>query len=106
MLTIPTMTPLTPIAAILLAHRIPASKRVEQKDTVAGITIIVVPTAAKADVTERLPIVAVIICVIAAVRIAAIIVVMVTLADKAEADIIHRAGQACTRGNEQCRLQK
>jgi hypothetical protein len=41
---------LAPIAAILLAHRVPTSEGVEQKDAVARIIMIVVPTAAKADV--------------------------------------------------------
>jgi len=85
------MTPFAPIAAILLAHRITASEGVEQKDAVAGIIIIVVPTAAKADVAERLPIVAVVICIITAVRIATISVVIIAVAGKAEADVIHAA---------------
>jgi hypothetical protein len=91
MLAIPTMPPLAPIAAILLAHGIPASKDVEQKDAVAGIVIIVVPAAAKTDVAERLSIIAVIISVIAGIRVTAIRVVIIAVAGEAEADIIHAA---------------
>ena len=54
----------------------------------AGIIIIVIPTAAKADVAERLSIVAVIISIIAAIRIAAIRIVIIAVAGEAEADII------------------
>jgi hypothetical protein len=88
---IPVMPQLAPIAAILLAHWIAAPEGIEQKDTVAGIIIIVVPAAAKADVAERLAIVAVIICVIAAIRIAAIIVVVIAVAGESKADIIDAA---------------
>jgi hypothetical protein len=91
MLAIPTMSPFAPIAAILLAHRIPAPKGVEEKDAMAGIIIIVIPTAAKADVAERLSIVAVIISIIAAIRIAAIRIVIIAVAGEAEADIIDAA---------------
>jgi hypothetical protein len=91
MLTIPILPPLAPIAAILLAHGVTASEGVEQKDAVAGIIIIVVPTTAKADVAERLSIVAIIICVIAAVGIATISVIIIAVAGEAEADIIHTA---------------
>ena len=88
MLAIPVVSPFTPIATILLAHRITAPKSVEQKYAVTWIIIIVVPAAAKADVAERLAIVAIIICVIAAVRIATIIVFIIAVAGKAGADIV------------------
>jgi hypothetical protein len=80
MLTIPIVPPLAPIAAILLAHRVPAPEGIEQKDAMARIIIIVVPAAAKADVAERVAIVAVIICVVAAIRIAGIGIVIIAVA--------------------------
>jgi hypothetical protein len=106
MLAKPTMPPLAPIAAILLAHRITASKGVEQKDAVTGIIIIVIPTAAKADVAECLAVVAVIICFVAAIRVAAVRVVIIAVAGEAEADIIDASRQACACAKEQRRPQK
>jgi hypothetical protein len=89
MLAVPTVTPFAPITAILLAHWIPAPKSVEQKDAVAGVIIIVVPTPAEADIAECVPIVAVIISVIAAVRIAGVGIVIIAITGEAEANIIH-----------------
>lgn len=83
------MPPFAPITAILLAHGIAAPECVEQKDALAGVVIIVVPTAAKADAAERLSIVAVIICVIAAIGVARVVVFVISIAGEAEADIIH-----------------
>ncbi len=80
MFAIPFVTTSGPIAAVAVVHIVPPTTSIEDVEAIAGIPIILIPAAAIAYVVETTAIVAVIIAIEGAVRIAAIAVIIIAVA--------------------------
>jgi hypothetical protein len=79
-IAIPALAPVTPIMAMMIAHREASAIIIKDVVAVAGVIIIFIPTAAKADIIETIAAVAGIIAVPRCIGIA-IIIALVAIAE-------------------------
>ena len=102
----PGMPALSPILVMVIAHLIPLTAPIKNKEAIAGIIIVIPPTAAIANIVKAIAVIAAVIAVVGIIWIAAIAVIGCVIRTIAGAECLVATGKAETRCCQCRNLQK